>query len=434
MTTGNLLYDRRLPPSPSYQGRPGTYFSKSWNGGDWPVLAKPLRLPLADPFTLTKKGKKVLNQAIVKNNRAIIDDYKRQMAARRQRIVMRLRSRKYENHAYSMSIVDTMDGLHDIVAKPPSFPYAATGTMAALFGGAVNDIPSISTNEKLVVIDRLKGKILGSSFNLGIFLGEGHMALEMIFFAARRLTLALHAARKGRWGEAARHLRPAGSASKDVSHFYTKSRTVAMNWLELQYGWLPLVNDLQEGAQMLAHWTQDPFTHKVRANLKVKGKVVSANPVDTLVTGKSLRRTTITAYLTETNVPRLLGLQDMATVAWELTPWSFVADWAIPIGNYLNARMVSSSLKGEFVTSVKEEFECTSCVISPTSQWVDNTALRPGYRQSGTKLTRTVDNTLPVPRPSFVGFDKVLSWKRAANAVALLTVQAGKGSLPGYAR
>jgi len=32
-----------------------------------------------------------------------------------------------------------------------------------------------------------------------------------------------------------------------------------------------------------------------------------------------------------------MGLINPAEVAWELTPWSFVVDWFIPVGNFLEA-------------------------------------------------------------------------------------------------
>jgi hypothetical protein len=32
-----------------------------------------------------------------------------------------------------------------------------------------------------------------------------------------------------------------------------------------------------------------------------------------------------------------LGLTNLAGLAWELLPWSFVADWALPIGNWINS-------------------------------------------------------------------------------------------------
>jgi len=38
----------------------------------------------------------------------------------------------------------------------------------------------------------------------------------------------------------------------------------------------------------------------------------------------------------ELSAPRSLGLYDPLSVAWELVPFSFVADWFIPIGTYLD--------------------------------------------------------------------------------------------------
>jgi hypothetical protein len=423
MTSGSVAFDRRTPITPGGPSILGPTFSKTWFGYDWPKIPKVSKPPLLNPVLLTANGRKRLDQAILANNRAAIEAYKVQIRSARQRKVKRARTRELELHDYEVTIAKSYNSekawIHLPKPPPPTPPVITKGTWDSTFGGiaGAGAIP-VTADQDYTLTSRLKSRIVGSSFNLGVFIAELSPALAMIFNAANRLRLAQTAARKGHWGRAARLLRPKGSATKDVRHFYTKGRTVAQNWLELQYGWKPLVSDLQEGALMVAHSTAVPWTLKVRSTLKVNLSLNTASPANTGCVGKRGRKDQLIAYLTEVDVPQLVGLKDWQSIVWERLPFSFVGDWAIPIGNFLAARGVALALQGKFVTTRTTLVECTK-MYTVGGNYED---LNPGdyYNRFYLYSRRIVSDYIAVPKPTIKPLNEVLSWKRAANAVALL--------------
>jgi hypothetical protein len=190
---------------------------------------------------------------------------------------------------------------------------------------------------------------------------------------------------------------------------------VASNWLQLQYGWLPLLKDVYDGAEFLAHHLSYPLQKVVRVHRRVKGTVANDYGYATFGGALCYTKLDIKAIIAEKDVVALSGLTDPLSVAWELLPYSFVIDWFIPVGNYLQARGLSNSLKGLFVVSIKEfasakGLQGTNFEISEGD----------GYEWMKIHFRRLLYNDLEVPFPSFKPLGKVASWKHCANAVALL--------------
>jgi hypothetical protein len=127
---------------------------------------------------------------------------------------------------------------------------------------------------------------------------------------------------------------------------------------------------------------------------------------------------------------RALGLLDPLTVVWEIIPYSFVVDWFLPIGSYLENLAVFPFLEGRFLTT--DVYRYSGFDIKPI-KFVNPpavvTILEPRPRQSykRTVMTRTVSTSLSVPRPAFD--NSGLHGRRVYNAIAL-AFQAFTGSKP----
>jgi hypothetical protein len=257
---------------------------------------------------------------------------------------------------------------------------------------------------------------------MGVFLGESHEALNMITKAASSCYKAYKSLKRGDVGGLADALGvPITNRKRHVS-FDRTPKGIAGKWLEYQYGWAPLLKDAYGAAQFLAQTCNFPFKQRYRVRRR-KPLVYSNVPEiirdggDYFLYGYSTAQ--IVAILSEVNVPALAGLTDPASVAWELMPYSFVADWFIPIGSYLQARSLASALTGTFVTTITERQWCR---INAFKQYANQkTVSGPQYRYHSVVTNRTVSTSLQVPLPGFKTLDKVLSWKHCANAVALLT-------------
>lgn len=446
MTTGSYNKDDRL----TYQGysmgvgiliSAGREHSKSWNGADWGNPVSPGQTKR--PFSLAQEPADVSNGVLY--------------PARIRGRTGRLPSSFYrEDHAYSMTA-------SELIGAPCAWEqdlYYNLNSSVAM-GAQVASWSAIDLNwdgnDQNALLSRLREKVNGSSFHLGVTLAEGKMAMQMIASSATRLHSALRALKRGnipamykaltstQQGQRYNKFRENGYLHYDDFLARERKRGIFLSrkqifdkdlssiWLEAMYGWKPLVEDIYGGAQFLAERLENPDVHTVRARLrKVKiAEVASSNPTAIrLHNGRGEVSTNVIARIKSVNNAVLSGLADPLSVAWEVTPWSFVIDWVIPIGNYLEAASFSNSVSATYVVSTRKQLSWKGCSVIPGNslRWLQ---LAGGYgeaRQKLTFLTRQILTELPAARPQVQPLGEVFSWNRAANAVALLIQQKPRGN------
>lgn len=282
--------------------------------------------------------------------------------------------------------------------------------------------PSLDANDQIKLVGKLRESMRGSDFNMAVFLGEGSKTLDMIGTNAYRLANSYRAFRKGDVDRGLRWLFD-GTGRKAPPRKQMDARraetSVSSNWLQVQYGVLPLLNDMKSGAEALAHRLGVPF----RRRYLVRVSVNHPNPSIWLNVrasrAVSTRSRQLIAYVSEQeSLPSLSGMLDPELVAWELVPFSFVADWALPIGDYLEARAAASRLSGLYVTTELTKREASGIGSKPYFQQYSFSD--PGYRAETVTMTRSVSTTLAVPMPVVKPFSKIASWQHAANGLALL--------------
>jgi len=299
--------------------------------------------------------------------------------------------------------------------------YGATwynSTFVNSYGGS-SFTSNWSANDDLALLGKLRERVAGSSFNAAVSLAEGHQSLRLIADSAVKLAKSLKYVQQGRYDKAWSAV--AGSSMN------TRKRNSATTLLEVQYGWRPLLNDVYEAAQFLAHLHSVPLQHVITVTRKVNGVVKSGSPTEVGLKGYGFESVRIKAILKEVDVIALSGMMDPMSIAWEKMPYSFVADWFIPIGSYLSARGLSQALTGTFVTSRYTKWKVHSAYKIPvTGIYAGKNLMRGfGYRREVAILTRTISTTLSVPRPEVKPLAKALSWQHCTNAVALLVNRFG---------
>lgn len=196
------------------------------------------------------------------------------------------------------------------------------------------------------------------------------------------------------------------------------------SWLSLQYGWKPLLSELQAGLDLLS---EVPL-QKLQFAVSVKGKakdtrkgwrswtICSENqPVfagdgcftnGCFVVGgeekyeiKALTRLDyIMPYPTQ-RIYEQLGVVNLPGIVWEAVPYSFVVDQFLPIGNYINgwtADFGFSYRSGSKSTTVKYESVIGGPVESAPSSNLLEAHVSDGYVKSFSHNRIVLDDT-PVP-------------------------------------
>ncbi|DAD50927.1 maturation protein [ssRNA phage SRR6049586_1] len=189
---------------------------------------------------------------------------------------------------------------------------------------------------------------LGEAASLAVTLAERKQAMSMIERRGRQLLGAATALRRG--GPVAFVKALKLSITKKVrkdQKRWARSRQFSNYWLEYHFGWTPLVRDIGLAVDTL----QRPIPMgRIRAkgfsvNLFKESRVTSGLwPMSQTFTGKKLEgfvRAHVGAdvYISNPNafLANKLGFTNPAIVAWELVPFSFVVDWFVNVGEFLQS-------------------------------------------------------------------------------------------------
>jgi hypothetical protein len=129
-------------------------------------------------------------------------------------------------------------------------------------------------------------------------------------------------------------------------------KSVADRWLAVQYGWVPLLSDVRAAAEQLAKRQFPPSFHFVGKSsdsdsrrreyfsLGLGGITFSEQQYNCeSKVSMSFRKKNHTARTMSE-----LGISDPLLVVWELVPYSFVVDWFLPVGKYLQSLDYTSGL------------------------------------------------------------------------------------------
>jgi hypothetical protein len=224
--------------------------------------------------------------------------------------------------------------------------------------------------------------------------------------------------KRGDLGAALRSL-PRSVSGADARNAKRKLTTkdIAGAHLALVYGWLPTLSDVAAAAEAYEVLTQKPRTSRVMAARGVVSQVEGSQS-PTLYTCPGIKissKRAIYVMTEQLSAPRSLGLTDPLSVAWELVPWSFVADWFVPVGTYLSVLGTIPHLTGEILTQTYVR-SYTKCDALGNPQYIggSNTRLEVAY-------ARGRQSPSAVPLPTFRGFDQLYNnGQRIANAAALL--------------
>lgn len=188
---------------------------------------------------------------------------------------------------------------------------------------------------------KLKDKIFTRAA-LGTTLGERREAIELMLLRLKTLRDAFQALRKGRFGDFLKALNTRPKKQHERTR-WTRPKDAASLWLEYWFGWSPLIADIYAVIDVM----QGAFPPvDVNATSGSGGKVSFSsiqNPMwyyniyDFEVKARATYRAKVYISNPSLFLANQLGVINPASVAWELVPFSFVVDWFIPVGDFLNS-------------------------------------------------------------------------------------------------
>jgi hypothetical protein len=183
-------------------------------------------------------------------------------------------------------------------------------------------------------------KVSDMKVNLAVMFAEKAKTSDLILSTANRMYRAMSSFRRGNFKGVAENL---GLTPK----------TVHKTWLEYKYGWTPLLYEVVGAAELMAQrvvpraprfsvssrisdpkeWTQ------VIPGLNRMGFDTNLETMRYYAKQEKFCRVKLWCEISNPHLSSLqqMGVTNPALVAWELVPYSFVFDWFISVGNYLQA-------------------------------------------------------------------------------------------------
>lgn len=252
---------------------------------------------------------------------------------------------------------------------------------------------------------RLLDRAFGDRSALGAALAEWRQTLGLIestALEARRNWLAF---RRGRWAEMiSTRINP---GTRNQAHHLATSASDA--WLTWWFGIAPILGDIANSCQVLSR----PLPSGVPVHGSDKVRVDEVTGPHSRRKGTYFVKTGCRVRLSNPNLflANQLGLINPVSVAWEITPFSFLADWCFDVSSFLNSF-------SDFV-GVEVTMPYTSHLIKGEYSRFN----APGtYGTNSAKQVEFIrDNKLIRPRPNTeVRANLGSSLTRAASAVALI--------------
>lgn len=181
-----------------------------------------------------------------------------------------------------------------------------------------------------LIQNKIREKIMAGKAQAAVDIIQLGKTKDMMASAGTTLLHAFRALRGGR---------PMQRFVRDMNRTGFRS-AAGKAWLQFIYGWVPTVGSIFEITEILAkNFSKGSIvTGSVSASLsKMKsGLIPGFGTYDAVCNAKAKGR-----YEYTVKDPKLLQLSHLGftnplSIAWEVLPWSFVLDWFVDVGGYIN--------------------------------------------------------------------------------------------------
>lgn len=213
--------------------------------------------------------------------------------------------------------------------------------------GAAPSEPQHNTAIRNSAISKLIGAAGQNVNNVAQDFAQYGLVVQMVGDTAKRIAGSVNDLRHGNIPGAVDKLWQSSKPRFKKGKVPSQKRTLADNWLCLQYGWKPLLGNIRGVAESVAKYNlANSVVQKVQSSDQVTTKTRSPlwcnftgfPPCGYLTKVKTTNCRFILRYRLADPMLAFLnqtGFTNPISLAWEVLPWSFVVDWFLPIGQFL---------------------------------------------------------------------------------------------------
>jgi hypothetical protein len=316
-------------------------------------------------------------------------------------------------------------------------------------GGDPRPYMNANLDSQKKALARLQSNLKGANVNLAVAFAERRQAASMLYKSVYRLATAAALVKRGAFVAARDLLTPRARAKSYLDKLpeISRSRAESMKntsnnlanyWLEFQYGWRPLLSDIHGACELIAETyhlkrpTRFGGSATVSVERVIKGWNTKFGGGNRFMEDYIFHKIENTRYILEAveddSVIAALsktGITNPLLVAWELVPYSFVIDWFLPVGNYLEQMTYAQGFKfvrGTVSTRTEHRGRCivygnqANLYAMPYKLIVSNSP----SGESGS-YTKKRDILTSFPYQKMPTFSPKFGVERALSAISLLT-------------
>lgn len=264
-------------------------------------------------------------------------------------------------------------------------------------GDIISDLNAINRAQTETLV-----KLKDMKVNFGEALAEARSTFHHLASTFRTVLSAYNYAKKGKWAKLLKEL-------KINKRHKWSTKDPAGRWLEVQFGWTPLISDIKglfELSQSKLKTNKMIISAERNLVSSYSNENICSLPTQRYSDSQALftgtRGVAVKLYATvrDEDIANLtsLGLTDPLQVAWALVPFSFLVDWALPIGSFLEALGATKGLT--FQSGTRTEFINGSLKI--TANYTTTTEKGDGLWEKNGQLLcvrRSVYTGFPAPLP-----------------------------------
>jgi hypothetical protein len=327
----------------------------------------------------------------------------------------------------SVGTLYTQVGTNSLPGDPPGTNYGSEALWAAvsqMAAGTSIPLPTAGLvfdsywNNPLEykLLAKLIKKVKGHSYNVGVSLAEVDKFSSGVVSTVKQLGFGAADLASGRFESFARRF----GTYPPKSGITRKLRVsdISGRFLEMRYAWTPAIQDIFAASEAFEALSNGPRKQIIRAGQQF---ATTKDYVGTWVDGTTslvIRRSYTYEAYEELGALRQMGLGNPASILWERIPYSFVLDWFIPIGTYLELIGQVPYLVGRFQRNdyVEETYDGNYRIHPPVGGRYATAIPRCVSRVQ--MVRRTTPSSLSVPPPTLVVHGAVQG-KRLQNAIAL---------------